>query len=63
MMQDLTPFLFGYVPGYSLQGGTMAVVKTMILIVIGTYLYAYLMSFHWAYYLNRKFFKKAEVTG
>lgn len=59
----LSPFLFGYVPGYTLQGGTMAIVKTMVLIVIGTYLYAYFMSFHWAHFLNRKFFKKAEALS
>jgi TRAP transporter 4TM/12TM fusion protein len=57
----LSPFLFGYVPGYSLQGGASAIVKAFILILIGTYLYSYFMSFHWVYYLNRKYFKKAEA--
>ncbi len=57
----LSPFLFGYVPGYSLQGGTMAIIKAFVLIIIGNYLYSYFLSFHWAYYLNRKFFKKAEA--
>jgi len=59
----LSPFLFGYVPAYSLQGDTMAIVRAMILIVVGTYLYSYIMSFHWVYYVNRKFFKKAEIVG
>jgi len=58
----LSPFLFGYVPGYSLQGGTMAIVKAFVLITIGTYLYAYIMSFHWGHYLNRKYFKKAPAN-
>ena len=57
----LSPFLFGYVPGYSLQGGTMAIVKAFVLITIGTYLYSYIMSFHWVYYMNRKYFKKVET--
>jgi TRAP transporter 4TM/12TM fusion protein len=58
----LSPFLFGYVPGYSLQGGTMAIVKAFVLITLGTYAYAYIMSFHWGYYMNRKYFKK-EVAA
>jgi TRAP transporter 4TM/12TM fusion protein len=58
----MSPFLFGYVPGYSLQGGTMAIVKAFVLIIIGTYLYSYIMSFHWGYYLNRKYFKKVEAV-
>ncbi len=58
----MSPFLFGYVPGYSLQGGTMAVIKAFVLIIIGTYLYSYLMSFHWGYYLNRKYIKKVEAV-
>jgi len=58
----LSPFLFGYVPGYSLQGGTMAIVKAFVLITIGTYLYAYIMSFHWGHYLNKKYFKKAPAS-
>ena len=58
----LSPFLFGYVPGYSLQGGTMAIVKAFILITVGTYLYAYIMSFHWGHYLNKKYFKKAPAN-
>jgi TRAP transporter 4TM/12TM fusion protein len=58
----LSPFLFGYVPGYSLQGGTMAIVKAFVLIIIGTYLYSYIMSFHWGHYLNRKYFKKVQAA-
>ncbi len=58
----MSPFLFGYVPGYSLQGGTMAIVKAFVLIILGTYAYAYIMSFHWGYYINRKYFKK-EVAA
>jgi len=50
------------VPGYTLQGGTFAVVKAMVLIVLGTYLFAYIMSFHWAYFFGRKFFNKAEAV-
>jgi TRAP-type uncharacterized transport system fused permease subunit len=57
----LSPFLFGYVPGYSLQGGTKAIVTAFVLIMIGNYLYSYFLSFHWGHYLKRKYFKKAEA--
>jgi TRAP transporter 4TM/12TM fusion protein len=57
----MSPFLFGYVPGYTLQGGSMAIIKAFVLIIIGTYLYSYIMSFHWGHYLNRKYFNKVEA--
>ena len=50
----LSPFLFGYVPGYSLQGDTMDIVKAMLLIVVGTYLFAYLLSGIWLQWFTRK---------
>ena len=43
----LGPFLFGYVPGFSLQGDTMDIVKAFVLIFFGTWLYAYLLSGIW----------------
>lgn len=43
----LGPLLFGYVPGFSLQGDTMDIVKAFIYILIGTYIYAWLMSGIW----------------
>ncbi len=51
----LGPFLFGYVPGFTLQGDTFDIVKVFVLIIIGTYLYSYLMSFHWFYLLRGDF--------
>jgi len=43
----LGPFLFGYVPGFTLQGNEWDIVKAFGLIIIGTYLYSYLLSFAW----------------
>ena len=43
----LGPFLFGYVPGFTMQGDTWDIVKAFVLIIFGTYLYSYLMSFIW----------------
>jgi TRAP transporter 4TM/12TM fusion protein len=43
----LGPFLFGYVPAFSLDGSAMDIVKAFVLIVIGTYIYAYLLSGIW----------------
>jgi TRAP-type uncharacterized transport system fused permease subunit len=48
----LGPFLFGYVPAFSLNGDTMDIVKAFILIIIGTYLYAYLLSLYWLKYFK-----------
>ena len=43
----LGQFLFGYVPGFSMQGGFGDILKAYILITIGTYIYAYLVSGIW----------------
>ena len=53
----LGPFLFGYVPAFSLDGTPMDIVIAFVLIAIGTYCYGYLMSGHWFRYL--KFGKKS----
>ncbi len=43
----LGPFLFGYVPGFSLTGTSMDIIKAFILIIFGTWLYSYLLSGIW----------------
>ena len=43
----LGPFLFGYVPGFSLNGSGMDIAKAYVLITIGTWVYAYLLSGIW----------------
>jgi TRAP transporter 4TM/12TM fusion protein len=43
----LGPFLFGYVPGFSLDGTVKDIAVTFILIIIGTYGYAWLLSGIW----------------
>jgi TRAP transporter 4TM/12TM fusion protein len=40
----LGPFLFGYVPGFSLNGSYLDILKVMVLIVIVTYLFSYMFS-------------------
>jgi TRAP transporter 4TM/12TM fusion protein len=50
----LGAFLFGYVPGFSLNGSTMDIVKAFILIIIGTYGYSWILSGIW-----RDHFKKS----
>jgi TRAP-type uncharacterized transport system fused permease subunit len=54
----LGPFLFGYVPGFSLNGSTMDITKAFILIIIGTYIYAYLLSGIWIKHIRNLFGKK-----
>ncbi len=43
----LGPFLFGFVPGFSLTGSTMDIVKAFIMIIFGTWLYSYMLSGIW----------------
>jgi TRAP transporter 4TM/12TM fusion protein len=52
----LGPFLFGYVPGFSLDGTVKDIAVTFILIIIGTYGYAWLLSGIWL-----DWFKKSPV--
>jgi TRAP transporter 4TM/12TM fusion protein len=43
----LGPFLFGYVPGFSLNGSSWDIIKAFVLILLGTYAYSYLLSGIW----------------
>jgi len=53
----LGPFLFGYVPGFSLNGSTTDIIITFVLIAIGTYGYAWLLSGIWL-----DWFKKGKTA-
>jgi TRAP transporter 4TM/12TM fusion protein len=57
----LGPFLFGYVPAFSLNGSAMDIVKAFILIIIGTYAYAYFLSGAWFQPL-KGIFRKAPAS-
>ncbi len=43
----LGPFLFGFVPGFSLTGSTTDIIKAFILIIFGTWFYSYFLSGIW----------------
>jgi TRAP transporter 4TM/12TM fusion protein len=43
----LGPFLFGFVPAFSLDGTSMDIIKAFILIIFGTWLYSYMLSGIW----------------
>ena len=43
----LGPFLFGYVPGFSLDGSYADIFKAFIFIIVGTYVYSWLLSGIW----------------
>ena len=43
----LAPFLFGYVPGFSLNGSTTDIVISFVLILFGTYAYSWFLSGIW----------------
>ena len=57
----LGPFLFGYVPAFSLNGSAMDIVKAFTLIIIGTWLYSYILSGIWVKQIAG-LFKKAPAA-
>ncbi len=57
----LGPLLFGYVPGFSLDGSPMDIVKAFIAIIIGTYLYAWFLSGIWISSLRDLFSRKTAA--
>ncbi|MGD9356197.1 MAG: TRAP transporter fused permease subunit [Chromatiales bacterium] len=54
----LAPFLFGYVPAFSLDGSAADIGVAFALIIIGTFLYSWLLSGIWL-----KFFRKSEAAA
>jgi TRAP transporter 4TM/12TM fusion protein len=57
----LGPFLFGYVPGFSLNGSTWDIVKAFVLILFGTYAYSWILSGIWIGQL-KNVFRKAPTS-
>ena len=57
----LGPFLFGYVPGFSLNGSAWDIIKAFVLILFGTYAYSWILSGIWLKPLMSKF-KKAPAS-
>lgn len=49
----LGPFLFGYVPGFSLNGSASDIAIAFVLIFFGTWAYSYLLSGYWLKYFRR----------
>ncbi|MEN8130011.1 MAG: TRAP transporter fused permease subunit [Pseudomonadota bacterium] len=43
----LAPFLFGYVPGFSLNGSNTDIIVAFVLIFVGTFAYSWLLSGIW----------------
>ncbi|MCG6862497.1 MAG: TRAP transporter fused permease subunit [Chromatiaceae bacterium] len=50
----LGPFLFGYVPAFSLDGSAMDIVIAFVLIIFGTWAYSWLLSGIWLKRFERK---------
>ncbi|OQY07103.1 MAG: C4-dicarboxylate ABC transporter permease [Desulfobacteraceae bacterium 4572_123] len=57
----LGPFLFGYVPGFSLDGSPMDIIKAFVFILLGTYAYSWFLSGIWFNNI-RNLFKKAPAA-
>ncbi|WP_321494595.1 TRAP transporter fused permease subunit [uncultured Desulfobacter sp.] len=58
----LGPLLFGYVPGFSLDGSTMDIVKSFIAILFGTWAYSWFLSGIWISSM-KNFFRGKKVEG
>jgi TRAP transporter 4TM/12TM fusion protein len=58
----LGPFLFGYVPAFSLDGTPWDIVKAFVLIAIGTYAYAWFLSGIWIKPLKGVFVKTQKIN-
>ena len=54
----LGPLLFGYVPGFSLDGSAMDIVKAFVAIIFGTWAYSWFLSGIWITPLRRVIFKR-----
>lgn len=50
----LGPFIFGYVPAFSLNGGAMDIGIAFVLIIAGTWAYSWLLSGIWLTWFGRK---------
>ena len=50
----LGPFLFGYVPAFSLNGSATDIVVAFVLILFGTWAYSWLLSGIWLKYFQRE---------
>ncbi len=57
----LGPLLFGYVPGFSLDGSPMDIIKAFIAIIIGTYMYSWFLSGIWISPLKNLFTRKSAA--
>ncbi|MBU8850316.1 MAG: TRAP transporter fused permease subunit [Desulfobacterales bacterium] len=56
----LGPILFGYVPGFSLDGSSTDIIKAFVAILFGTWAYAWFLSGIWINYI-KAFFKKTPA--
>jgi TRAP-type uncharacterized transport system fused permease subunit len=58
----LGPLLFGYVPGFSLNGSTTDITLSFIYILVGTWAYSWFLSLIWIDDIKR-FFKRKKAVG
>jgi len=51
------PFLFGYIPEFTLNGSWWDIVKVFTIIILGNYLFAYFLSLSWWHSLKNRWVK------
>ncbi|MDZ7666790.1 MAG: TRAP transporter fused permease subunit [Desulfotignum sp.] len=57
----LGPLLFGYVPGFSLDGSAMDIIKAFVAIIFGTWAYSWFLSGIWISSLKKLFSRKSAA--
>ncbi|MCF8087173.1 MAG: TRAP transporter fused permease subunit [Desulfotignum sp.] len=57
----LGPLLFGYVPGFSLDGSAMDIVKAFVAIIFGTWAYSWFLRGIWIRQLKKLFSRKTAA--
>jgi len=55
----VAPFLFGYIPEFTLNGTVLDIVKMFVLIIIGNFILSYILSFSWWQSLRDRLFRKS----
>ncbi|MCW8849563.1 MAG: TRAP transporter fused permease subunit, partial [Melioribacteraceae bacterium] len=54
----VAPFLFGYIPEFTLNGSIWDIAKMFTLIIAGNFILSYVLSFTWIRLIRNKFFPK-----
>ncbi|MCF6270730.1 MAG: TRAP transporter fused permease subunit [Melioribacteraceae bacterium] len=58
----VAPFLFGFVPAFSLNASLLNILMWFTIIIIGNFIVSYFLSFAWYYTLKKKYFPEVSAN-